>query len=150
MAINPLDSGELFMFEMMNPNPSSNKLKGGPKYFIKCEIHKDAHDMFMAASTAGMVLELQGRVVEQNAPLKGGELSVRAAFMCREPGFDAWAHNKLIDAGVQGDSPIPDGVRWIYHVCGVKSRAEIDHIPTAKAKFLELSQEFYSNELSHA
>ena len=144
MAINPLDTGDLFMFEILNPNPSSNKTKDGPKYFLKCEIHKEVHDMFMAATTAGMVLELQGRVSEQNTPLKGGELSIRAAFLCNEAGFDEWAHNKLLDADVQGNSPIPDGVRWIYHVCGIKSRAELDHFPIAKEKFLELSQEFYS------
>ncbi len=144
MTQNPLDTGELFMFEILNPNPSSNKLKGGPKYFMKCEIEKEVHDLFMAATTAGMVLELQGRVVEQNAPLKGGELSVRAAFLCREAGFDEWAHNKLIDAGAEGNSPIADGVRWIYHICGIKSRKELDHFPAAKEKFLELSQEFYS------
>ena len=85
MAVNPLDTGDLFMFEMRRSYVMRRDLMSGPKYFLKCEIHKEVHDMFMAATTAksvsvlavGMVLELQGRVSEQNAPLKGGEVSVR-------------------------------------------------------------------------
>ncbi len=147
---NPLETGGMFMFEIMNPNPSSRKTKDGPKYLLNCEIEKDVHELFMMSETAGMVLELQGRVIAKNDPLpdkpKGGRVSIRAARLCREAGFDEWSHNKLHELGIDDNSPLTDGVRLIYYTCGIKSRAELDHNDVAKEKFLTLSNQFYFNK----
>lgn len=69
--MNPLDRvGEVFELEMMNPSCSSRSSKEGPRYFVKFETTKEAHDEFMAArELAGMVLSMHGSVTALNTPV---------------------------------------------------------------------------------
>ncbi len=66
--MNPLDTGEEFQIEVMNPNPSSSKTKDGPKYRVSFEMTQDDWQCFMDANTNGMVLELTGRARGRTSP----------------------------------------------------------------------------------
>ncbi len=65
MSMNPLDTGELFTLEMMNPNPSSSKNKDGPVYRVSFEVHRDDWDNFMEAKTSGMMLNCAMQTVPE-------------------------------------------------------------------------------------
>lgn len=62
MSLNPLDNpGSVFEIEMLYPNPSSRRTKDGPRYFVRFEVDKAAHDEFMASRE--MNLRLLARCV---------------------------------------------------------------------------------------
>lgn len=59
---------------------------------------------------------------------KGGELARLAGIWCNDPMFWRWAK-------VTG---VVDAVSLVYVVCGIESRAELDHDDAAATKFQEL------------
>lgn len=136
--MNPLDTGEEFSIELMNPNPTSSKTKAGPVYRVSFEVHRDVWDCFMDAETGGMVLEGALQVTAQNAPLeapekpKGGPLSKAAAMLCQDDKANEYAE-------ILGQ---PDFQHLIYDRCRIKSRAELDHDSYAAAQYEELKRSF--------
>ena len=159
--MNPLDTGEGFEIEFMNPNPTSSKTKSGPMYRISFEVHREAWDCFMDAPTNGMVLEGQLRVTE--APVqnlnqqtdkwqsgepykgdpqewaheiaqkkKGGPISKAAAMLCQDDKANEFARNQGYDSFKH----------MIYAVCFVKSRAELDHVKDAALQYQRLKRAF--------
>ena len=140
---NPLETGELFALELMNPNPSSSKTKDGPVYRVSFEMEQEAWQMFMDANTKGMILEFQGRVqaatpTEEPEKPKGGALAMDAAMLCGDPDVNAWAR----EAGFR------DFKDMIYARCDVTSRAELDHDPHA-AQYYDVLRRQVINELTY-
>jgi hypothetical protein len=147
--MNPLDTGETFTIELMNPNPTSSKTKDGPKYRVSFEIHREAWDEFMDANTQGMVLELTGRATvipvtkmestskvlsEMEVPdkPKGGPISKDAAMLCQ----DDKANRYAVVNGFESFQ------RMIYETCRISSRAQLDHNIRAQGHYQELKSAF--------
>ena len=143
---NPLDTGEIFSLELMNPNPTSSKTKAGPMYRISFEVERDAWDLFMAANTNGMVLEFQGRVTETakkpigkiaEKKVKGGPLSVECAMWCQDDLPNAYA--EIQGYAYTGREPFKS---MIYDQCRITSRAELDHNETAAYHWNRIKNDF--------
>ena len=139
--MNPLDTGGIFSLELMNPNPTSSKTKDGPKYRVSFEVNRTDWDCFMDANTNGMVIEMQGRVTQRHADIKGGALSHEAAQLCLQPAANKYAASQGYD----------DFQHMIYSYCAVDSRAELDHDESAGYSFNTLKSNFYTwKEAEHA
>jgi hypothetical protein len=74
--------------------------------------------------------------------LKGGELAKLAGILCSEIGFQAWVEGEFgeeLPASV--DLPLDDDAERaaviLRHVCGIASRAELDHKQAAATIFHE-------------
>lgn len=139
--MNPLDSGEEFQLEVMNPNPSSSKTQDGPKYRVSFEMSREDWDCFMDANTKGMVLMFVGRATQipgttiEAAPKpkpKGGPISKAAGMLCQ----DEKATEYALIIGYK------DFKEAIYARCGINSRAELDHDPFAAERYEELKSGF--------
>lgn len=65
-------------------------------------------------------------------PLKGGPLAKKAAMLCDKKAFQTF-----MDA--QGAGEAADAIRV---ACGVKSRAELDHVEAAATKFHDIDRRF--------
>lgn len=137
--MNPLDTGEEFRIELMNPNPSSSKTKDGPKYRVSFEIERDAWDEFMDANTTGMVLEMTGRAtvipatkIEVDPKPKGGPISKAAAMLCEDENANKYAK-------YHGYQSFTD---MIYARCSITSRAELDHDPEAELAYIKMKSDF--------
>lgn len=64
---------------------------------------------------------------------KGGELAKLSAMWCAQPRFWAWCTDRFLNADpVRNET---DAKELVCFLCGVKSRAELDHNPQAKALF---------------
>ena len=142
--MNPLDTGEVFSLDFMNPNPTSSKTKEGPKYRVSFEIEREPWEMFMDAETKGMVLEMQGRVTAKNEPMpdkpKGGPLSIKAAMLCGERNFQKYVEGQgQLYPEWQGFTPRDYICKW----CGVTSRAYLDHDARAATEFECLSTDYF-------
>ena len=135
--MNPLDSpNQLFTLELFNPNPTSSKTKVGPVYRVSFEMSKDDWQQFMDANTAGMILEMQGRVQESHPVTekpKGGPISKNAGMLCQEPEANEFAK-------LRGHETMKD---YIYFYCAVHSRAELDHDRIAADKYRVLKSAYY-------
>lgn len=147
--INPLDTGEMFFFELMNPNPTSSKTKDGPKYRVSFELGREDWEMFMDANTSGMILEFRGRVTEHHTEekLKGGRLARKAAYLCDQADFDEWAHKYLVQLypEVDWDQEKDHGKALILQRCQIDSRRELDHNMNAAEIFLKIRESFYEH-----
>lgn len=64
---------------------------------------------------------------------RGGELARLAGQLCQNPEFQAF-----VPECADGLSVEENAAAWIRKVCGVTSRAELDHNPEAAARFHEL------------
>lgn len=67
----------------------------------------------------------RNRVMEGNQELKGGELAKLAGRLCEDPDFLFWAGVGNSEAAAQ----------WIRSLCGISSRAMLDHDLRAAAIF---------------
>jgi hypothetical protein len=67
----------------------------------------------------------------QPEPPKGGALARLAGTWCRDPMFIRWLR-AVRHGEVQTEK---DAAQIIYNICGIKSRAELDHDPLAASKF---------------
>ena len=66
---------------------------------------------------------------------KGGKLAQRAGILCHQGGF-----RKFLEGSFMMDKEGPAGI--IRMICGVESRADLDHNPEAARKFLDLESEY--------
>ena len=91
---------------------------------------------------AGQILEITAELSDEGQPSppgKGGPLSKLAARWCRDPEFQKWINQALappfavgLDMNLTEDEIATSLMR---SVCGVKSRAELDHDDLAAARF---------------
>ena len=137
--MNPLDTGDEFTLDLMNPNPTSTKTKDGPKYRVSFEMSREDWDLFMDANTNGMILEVSGRATEIPAPKmdvtpkpKGGPLSKAAAMLCQDERANEYAV-------VLGHT---DFKELIYAQCCIESRAELDHDHGAAREYEKIKSQF--------
>ncbi len=68
---------------------------------------------------------------------KGGDLARLAGIWCNDPAFRAWLQAPTVEAARER----------ICYVCGVESRAELDHSASAKAIFNESFRKAYRDHL---
>ena len=72
-------------------------------------------------------------------PGKGGPLSILAARWCRDPEFQKWINQALAPPFAVGlDMNLTEeeiATSLLRSVCGIKSRAELDHDDLASARF---------------
>jgi len=137
--VNPLDTGEEFTIEVMNPNPSSSKTKDGPKYRVSFEMSQDQWQCFMDANTNGMVLWFTGQatvipVTKMDLPVKpkGGPISKAVAMLCEDEKANEYAV-------YHGHPSFKD---MVYAQCCIESRAELDHDPEAELEYIKLKSDF--------
>lgn len=82
----------------------------------------------------GQKAKLEQMAAKRKWP-KGGSQSKRAARLCQEKDFIAWATPKL-----DTDQADPDGweiAHWMRKECDIDSRAQLDHDPAALIRFEE-------------
>lgn len=73
------------------------------------------------------------------AKAKGGKLAQRAGILCGETGFRIFLANRLgRDVGMSPD----EAKQEIYRLCGVTSRAHLDHDDRAARSFHDLVVEY--------
>ena len=70
---------------------------------------------------------------QQPAKPKGGELARLAGQLCQNPDFQ-----RFVPECADGLSAEENAAAWIRKVCGVASRAELDHNTSAATRFHEL------------
>ena len=83
--------------------------------------------------------------------LKGGELSQLAGRWCKDPAFQTWLILKFPNEWPLGSSspfdPAEEAAACVRKICGVTSRAMIDHDPNAGRSFHKLIREPYHDWL---
>ena len=67
---------------------------------------------------------------------KGAALSRAAAMMCNGAKFQRWVVSR-IGAAPEGVSPSQHAAQYVRDVCGITSRAELDHNAQAETLFHE-------------
>lgn len=139
-GMNPLDGSDIFHFEGFNPNPSFSKTKDGAVYRISFEIKQETWQDFVDADTKGMVLNFAAEVVDRptqapTAPKRplGGPISKNAGMLCQEDAANAFAKAQGFD----------DLKTMIYQVCGVESRAELDHSEEAAKSYETMKHRYF-------
>ena len=159
--MNPLDTGEPFSIEMMNPDVGMRTGKNGTRWRFYADITEDLALIFANANLAGMVLEMQGRVTQNHVPVdkatekeidaavekdgifldsqyakpKGGPISKNAGMLCGEIEANYFA----IDKGFS------DMKEMIYGRCKIESRAELDHNPDAAFRYKMVKSEYITS-----
>ncbi|RSF08825.1 hypothetical protein [Achromobacter aegrifaciens] len=76
------------------------------------------------------------RARSASAGRKGAALSRTAAMMCNGASFQWWVVSR-IGAAPEGVSPSQHAARYVRDMCGITSRAELDHNAMAAALFHE-------------
>lgn len=71
-----------------------------------------------------------------SAGRKGAALSRTAAMMCNGASFQRWVVSR-IGAAPEGVSPSQHAARYVRDMCGITSRAELDHHALAAGMFHE-------------
>jgi len=145
VLVNPLDTGDMFSLEFMNPDVTLRTGKDGPRWRIHADITQDDALMFANANLKGMVLEFQGRVTaahtdnpdpkpDRPKPHKsmGGPISKACAMLCMDEKANEYAvilgHNSFKNL--------------VYARCVIRSRAELDHDADAAREYELLKSEF--------
>ena len=78
----------------------------------------------------------QEQPIAPPAPQKGGQLSILAARWCRDPEFQDWLGNFCNIGFGEGSLDRESGsATQVRRLCGVDSRAELDHDALAAARF---------------
>lgn len=79
---------------------------------------------------------------------KGGELAKLAGILCADPEFQLWLEERYdaLPATVGGTEGEERAAIILRAVCGVKSRAKLDHDPVAAAKFHEIRKAWVTRD----
>lgn len=80
--------------------------------------------------TSGVPVRARRASVER----KGAALSRTAAMMCSGAAFQRWVVSR-VGAAPEGVPPSQHAARYVRDMCGVTSRAELDHNATAAGLF---------------
>lgn len=70
---------------------------------------------------------------------KGGKLAQRAGILCTEGGFRRFLSDRANRLHIMSEDEAKSA---IYHICGVSSRAQLDHDREAGSAFLNLVSEY--------
>lgn len=84
----------------------------------------------------------------EHAP-KGGPLARSAAMLCQDRAFRLYLDRRKRHKLGLSHQDLPDGTHdeqdardWLCAACGIQSRAELDHNPTAAATFRTIKTRF--------
>ncbi len=150
---NPLDIiGQLFLVELMNPNPRMTPLKTGDRCTVSFEVDKETLDYFYDAGAdgrAGMILEAVmkvtarqgavGEVVQEPEPVKvkpkGGALCRLAGQWCNDENFIDWVSYHQLGYRSHETAGAEDVTRHVRNTCNIESRSELDHNKDAAKRF---------------
>lgn len=105
------------------------------------ESRRDFLRLFPDIDTRVAIAPLRPETKADPDKLKGGELAKLAGILCSDPEFQFWVEDRNAEAltvdvgGTEGQERAAVIVRAL---CGVTSRAELDHNPDAAAKFHNL------------
>lgn len=161
--MNPLESEQPFSLTLANPNPKFRTRKDGDRWFIEFEVSADEAAYFTDPNInrKGMVIEaIHCEVTHLHAvekpkaedKPKGGPLSELAGMWTRDPFFWRWInteHRELLSLTEWDFLSDEEGARQvILAVCGIQSRAEIDHNGQAKRLFEDKIRKPYANYLA--
>lgn len=145
---NGLHVGTVLQISARNANISAKSVKGGWKYEFKAEITEEDFLRFNGHDLTGSLFEAQLECIEiAQLPLpiepkpeapKGGPLAESAGRLCQQPLF--WDFLSFQTGIPRCTNEL--ATNYVREYCGVLSRAEIDHQPTAKHRFMELMGEF--------
>ena len=106
------------------------------------ECRRDFLRMFPDIDTRVAIapLKAQAKAVTDDS-VKGGELARLAGILCSDPDFQFWLEDVTPDeqlpAALGGEEGAERAAVIVRHLCGVKSRAELDHNPAAAHVFHE-------------
>lgn len=104
---------------------------------IDPECRKDFFRLFPEIDTRVAIAPLKA---QPKAPeVKGGELARLAGILCADPDFQIWLEERQdeLPAEVGGAEGAERAAIILRSVCGVESRAELDHNPEAAIRFHE-------------
>jgi len=123
------------------------KLFGSPGTQMALAALKDGHGK---QSSEPIEQTPPAPAIQAAEPLKGGELSKWVAMRCNEPAFQAWIrlrHPNLWDAApLADDNEMAAAV--VRGVCGVQSRAHLDHDDAAAQRFHECIRKPYADHVA--
>lgn len=108
---------------------------------------KDEWDELNTRGLKGMVLEADCEITHEAEPPpkpKGEEKARMAGMLCKQADFQEYAEWALSfknypHGDASGEKMAAD---LIYEVCGIKSRAELDHNKDAADKFYKMYEKF--------
>lgn len=78
------------------------------------------------------------RINDDESAIQYNNRVKRAGILCRNREFQYWLNNTGKTPGITED----DAVAYLYEVCGIKSRSELNGNATAKQKFDEMVEEY--------
>ncbi|GEM_PF-5192587 len=149
-----LYAGKVFQVSLRNVNIRAKSLKEGMKYEMVSEITEDDFDLIRSVDLTGSLFEAQLECIEvgqRELPLpetppkpKGGALAQSAGVLCVAPKFQAFLRvnhaGAWADAEKEKEGKDAAGIaaELVRSLCGVASRAELDHRPEAGKRFREL------------
>ena len=111
---------------------------------ITCDIEprhaQDAFRLFGSPGTPMALAALKPTKLEDKEPdkPKGGPLSQDAARICQTPEFQAFVQKRF----GWGEASEEFAANHVRSVCGIKSRAELDHDPRAARLFSSLMTQY--------
>lgn len=161
---NPLTTGAQFRLELMNPNPSSRMTKDGPKYFCKFELTKEAHEQFMTADLAGLIIagvckatafQIADDQADEPSDSTGqlakeptGQNCRKAISLCKDKDF--WKFLEAEYSAPNITSPHYAGI-WLKKILCIKSRRELDNSdrPELGAALWDISVQFDGWNVKH-
>lgn len=106
---------------------------------IDPECRRDFFRLFPEIDTRVAIAPL--RASAKSAEPKGGELARLAGMLCADPDFQFWLearHREELPAEIGGAEGAERAAVLVRSVCGVESRAELDHNREAAMNFHEL------------
>lgn len=152
-----LYAGKVFQVSLRNLNIRAKSLKEGMKYEMVAEITEEDFDLIRAVDLTGSVFEAQIECIEvgqRELPLndtppkpKGGALAQSAGVLCAAPKFRTFLRTEYGErwreaAMVEGVDDLGIAAELVRHLCGVASRADLDHQPNAGKQFRDLMQQY--------
>jgi len=110
---------------------------------IDPECRKDFFRIFPEIDARVAIAPLKGdaKAAPSSEAPKGGELARLAGILCADPDFQLWLEERTpadeLPAAIGGEEGAERAAVLVRHLCGVTSRAELDHNPRAAVYFHE-------------
>lgn len=107
---------------------------------IDPECRRDFFRMFPEIDTRVAIAPLKANAKADADKPKGGELARLAGYFCGDPEFQLWIESRYQDnlpPEIGGEEGVERAAVIVRAVCGVQSRAELDHNREAAVAFHE-------------
>ena len=145
--------GSVFQIDMRNLNISAKSTKDGMIYFGKFEMTRDDFERLSDVDLTGscFVAQLECTALGNKKP-KGGSLAESAGLICREPRYHAFLQSVYQKEWLKCTKDSTDdevAAIVMRDVCGMESRAELDHNKEAVEKFKRHMAEYRMWEWSN-